>query len=206
MIWFNSLEIIDFVFIALYFIFIVFLGIKYSKVQNSENYFLAGRSMSWPVIGFSMFAASISSSTTSLRIASSECSPLVSFHRGTAIIRFPSRFFRIRSAIGEFVATNTRFARFATIASCSARKCRRVACHAGEKRASSRQSAALRPKRSTSPNTRFPAKLRFTCAAHFFVYSLGWNTDGTQIASHCVPVKSNSAGIEGSIRRRSFCE
>ncbi len=61
--WFNSLETIDFVFIALYFIFIVYLGIKYSKVQNSENYFLAGRSMSWPVIGFSMFAASISSST-----------------------------------------------------------------------------------------------------------------------------------------------
>lgn len=61
--WFQSLEAIDFVFIALYFIFIIYLGIRYGKVQNSENYFLAGRSMSWPVIGFSMFAASISSST-----------------------------------------------------------------------------------------------------------------------------------------------
>lgn len=61
--WFNALETLDFVFIALYFLFIIYLGVKYSKVQSSENYFLAGRSMTWPVIGFSMFAASISSST-----------------------------------------------------------------------------------------------------------------------------------------------
>lgn len=61
--WIESLTTLDVVIIALYFIFIVGVGIKYSKAKNSENYFLAGRSMTWPVIGFSMFAASISSST-----------------------------------------------------------------------------------------------------------------------------------------------
>lgn len=61
--WLNTISTLDAVIILLYFVFIVAVGIKYSRVKNSENYFLAGRSMTWPVIGFSMFAASISSST-----------------------------------------------------------------------------------------------------------------------------------------------
>jgi len=59
----NSLTIADLIIIGLYFIFIVLVGIHYRKSKDAESYFLAGRSMTWPVIGFSMFATSISSST-----------------------------------------------------------------------------------------------------------------------------------------------
>ena len=43
----------------------VLLGVIYSKKggNSTDNYFLAGRNMTWPVIGFSLFAASISSTT-----------------------------------------------------------------------------------------------------------------------------------------------
>lgn len=61
--WTNTLTITDLVIIVLYFLFIVYAGLRYRKTSDSESYFLAGRSMTWPVIGFSMFAASISSST-----------------------------------------------------------------------------------------------------------------------------------------------
>jgi len=61
--WVNGLSWADILIIFLYFIFIVYLGIKYSKSKDEKSYFLAGRGMAWPVIGFSLFAASISSST-----------------------------------------------------------------------------------------------------------------------------------------------
>jgi solute:Na+ symporter, SSS family len=59
----NNLGITDLIVIIVYFAFIVFLGLRYRKSSDAESYFLAGRSITWPVIGFSMFAASISSST-----------------------------------------------------------------------------------------------------------------------------------------------
>ncbi len=59
----NALSTLDIIIIFAYFAFIVYVGFKYSKSSSAESYFLAGRSMTWPVIGFSMFAASISSST-----------------------------------------------------------------------------------------------------------------------------------------------
>jgi len=61
--WVNGLSWADIVIIILYFLFIVYLGVKYSKSKDEKSYFLAGRGMTWPVIGFSLFAASISSST-----------------------------------------------------------------------------------------------------------------------------------------------
>ncbi|HEY5687837.1 MAG TPA: sodium:solute symporter [Yeosuana sp.] len=61
--WVNGLSWADIIVIILYFLFIVYLGIKYSKSQDENSYFLAGRGMGWQVIGFSLFAASISSST-----------------------------------------------------------------------------------------------------------------------------------------------
>jgi SSS family solute:Na+ symporter len=59
----GTLGILDIVVITAYFIFIVYLGFRYRKSSSAEGYFLASRSVSWPVVGFSMFAASISSST-----------------------------------------------------------------------------------------------------------------------------------------------
>lgn len=61
--WVNGLSWADIVIIILYFLFIVYLGVKYSKSKDEKSYFLADRGMTWPVIGFSLFAASISSST-----------------------------------------------------------------------------------------------------------------------------------------------
>ncbi|WP_242118619.1 sodium:solute symporter [Aestuariivivens sediminicola] len=61
--WVNGLSWADILIIVLYFLFVVYLGIKYSKSKDEKSYFLAGRGMAWPVIGFSLFAASISSST-----------------------------------------------------------------------------------------------------------------------------------------------
>lgn len=61
--WVNGLSYTDVVIIVLYFLFVVYLGIKYSKSKDEKSYFLAGRGIGWQVIGFSLFAASISSST-----------------------------------------------------------------------------------------------------------------------------------------------
>ncbi|MEC3907868.1 sodium:solute symporter [Tamlana sp. 2201CG12-4] len=60
-----NLGIVDVTVLVIYFIFIVWFGIKSSKKGSSStsDYFLAGRNMTWPIIGFSLFAASISSTT-----------------------------------------------------------------------------------------------------------------------------------------------
>jgi len=61
--WVAGLSWIDIIIIFVYFIVIVLLGLRYSKSKDTDSYFLAGRGMTWGVIGFSLFAASISSST-----------------------------------------------------------------------------------------------------------------------------------------------
>ena len=48
---------------VLYAIFIIGYGIYHGKQKSSEEYFLAGRNMTWPIVGISLFAANISSST-----------------------------------------------------------------------------------------------------------------------------------------------
>lgn len=48
---------------VLYAIFIIGYGLYHAKRKNSEEYFLAGRNMIWPIVGISLFAANISSST-----------------------------------------------------------------------------------------------------------------------------------------------
>lgn len=54
---------IDLVVIGTYLLFIIWWGLKNGKSDDSQSYFLAGRSMSWWVVGLSLFAASISSTT-----------------------------------------------------------------------------------------------------------------------------------------------
>lgn len=58
-----NLDTFDFIVIAVYFIGIIVYGISQSKRASSEEYFLGGRSLTWPVVGISLFAANISSST-----------------------------------------------------------------------------------------------------------------------------------------------
>ncbi|WP_010421110.1 sodium:solute symporter [Anaerophaga thermohalophila] len=58
-----QLSITDISILLLYFVFIVWWALKHGKSKDSESYFLAGRQMTWPVVGLSLFAASVSSST-----------------------------------------------------------------------------------------------------------------------------------------------
>ncbi|MDX5478736.1 MAG: sodium transporter, partial [Cyclobacteriaceae bacterium] len=54
---------LDLIIMVIYLIGMIFYGLYHSKRQSSEEYFLAGRSMTWPIVGISLFAANISSTT-----------------------------------------------------------------------------------------------------------------------------------------------
>lgn len=55
---------LDLTLIAVYGIVVVWIGIKLAgKHKSADDYFLAGRSMLWPLIGISLFASNISSTT-----------------------------------------------------------------------------------------------------------------------------------------------
>jgi SSS family solute:Na+ symporter len=58
----NLISGIDFAIIIIYMLSIVFIGLRYSpkKKSTSEGYFLAGKSLTWGVIGASLFASNIS--------------------------------------------------------------------------------------------------------------------------------------------------
>ncbi|WP_194775777.1 sodium:solute symporter [Pararhodonellum marinum] len=54
---------LDLVIMLVYLVGMILYGLYHSKRENSEDYFLAGRSMTWPIVGISLFAANISSTT-----------------------------------------------------------------------------------------------------------------------------------------------
>ena len=54
---------LDVAVMLLYAVGIIGYGLYSAKAQSSEEYFLAGRDMTWPIVGISLFAANISSST-----------------------------------------------------------------------------------------------------------------------------------------------
>jgi len=59
-----KISTIDWLIVAGYFLFILWRGLSYvKKHENAEEYFLAGRSLTWPLIGLSLFASNISSSS-----------------------------------------------------------------------------------------------------------------------------------------------
>ncbi len=59
----GGLGTLDLVVIAVYLVGIVIYGISKSKRSSSEDYFLGGRTMTWPIVGIALFSANISSST-----------------------------------------------------------------------------------------------------------------------------------------------
>jgi len=59
----HPIHVIDYALIAIYLVAIVVWALKNAKNDSSKSYFLADRNMSWPIVGLSLFAASISSST-----------------------------------------------------------------------------------------------------------------------------------------------
>ncbi len=58
-----GLNTIDYAIIVVYLVGIVWYGIRKGKQESSEDYFLAGRNMAWPIVGISLFAANIGSNT-----------------------------------------------------------------------------------------------------------------------------------------------
>lgn len=58
-----SIGIFDIIIIGLYLVFITWWGLRHAKGGDAGSYFLAGRTMPWWVVGLSLFAASISSTT-----------------------------------------------------------------------------------------------------------------------------------------------
>lgn len=58
-----SISTVDIIILVAYITFIVIWGLKHGKSSDSQSYFLAGRSMPWWIVGLSLFAASISSTT-----------------------------------------------------------------------------------------------------------------------------------------------
>ena len=58
-----TLNTIDGIIIICYLVGIIWYGLSKGKQQSSEDYFLAGRNLTWPIVGISLFAANIGSST-----------------------------------------------------------------------------------------------------------------------------------------------
>ncbi len=59
-----SLSPLDWAIVVGYFIFIMWRGFSYvKKHEDAEEYFLAGRSLTWPLIGLSLYASNMSSSS-----------------------------------------------------------------------------------------------------------------------------------------------
>ena len=59
-----TLSSLDWVILVSYFGIVFWRGIGYAKKhENAEDYFLAGRSLTWPLIGLSLYASNISSSS-----------------------------------------------------------------------------------------------------------------------------------------------
>jgi len=58
-----NISIIDISILAVFLVGIIWWALKNGKSNDSTSYFLAGRNSTWPVVGLSLFAASVSSST-----------------------------------------------------------------------------------------------------------------------------------------------
>ncbi|MCH8567022.1 MAG: sodium:solute symporter [Balneolales bacterium] len=57
-----SISLIDYILIAVYFSFVIGLGFYFrNQSKSEEDYFLAGRALTWPIIGFSLFASNMGS-------------------------------------------------------------------------------------------------------------------------------------------------
>ena len=62
--FYDQLSALDISIIIGYLVFVVLLGLYFgSKHEDAEDYFLAGRSLTWPIIGFSLFASNMSSNS-----------------------------------------------------------------------------------------------------------------------------------------------
>lgn len=62
--FYSRLSVLDISIVVGYLAFVVLLGLYFSsKHETAEDYFLAGRNLTWPLIGFSLFASNMSSNS-----------------------------------------------------------------------------------------------------------------------------------------------
>ena len=89
----NSIAInfVDCAIIVLYLIFIIWWGLRNGKSSDAGSYFLAGRTMPWWIVGLSLFAASISSTTLIGQSGDA-------YHTGVASLRHPPPRAAVRTA------------------------------------------------------------------------------------------------------------
>lgn len=55
-----SLELIDFIIIGIYLIILIVIGFYSDRGKKTDDLFLGGRSLTWPMIGFSIFSTNVS--------------------------------------------------------------------------------------------------------------------------------------------------
>mgnify|MGYP001549044045 CR=1 FL=1 len=58
-----SLSLFDIAILVVYLVGIIWYGLRKGKKDSSEDYFLAGRNMTWPIVGISLLAANLGSNT-----------------------------------------------------------------------------------------------------------------------------------------------
>jgi solute:Na+ symporter, SSS family len=85
----------DLVVMAVYLVAIVAWGIRHSSRSNAEGYFLGGRGMTWPIIGLSMMAMCISSSSLVGWSADAYGTGIAVFNYGIAGAIIPILFFLV---------------------------------------------------------------------------------------------------------------
>jgi SSS family solute:Na+ symporter len=90
-----NLSTTDLVVMAIYVILIVAWGIRHASRQNAEAYFLGGRGMTWPIIGLSMMAMCVSSSSLVGWSADAYGTGIAVFNYGIAGAIIPILFFLV---------------------------------------------------------------------------------------------------------------
>jgi SSS family solute:Na+ symporter len=88
-----NLSTTDLAVMAVYLILIIAWGIRHSSRGNAEGYFLGGRGMTWPIIGLSMMAMCVSSSSLVGWSADAYGTGIAVFNYGIAGAIIPILFF-----------------------------------------------------------------------------------------------------------------
>ncbi|MEO0898478.1 MAG: sodium:solute symporter [Bacteroidota bacterium] len=89
-----NLHWIDLSVMAIYVFGVIWWGLKNKSSESSDGYFLAGRSMTWPLIGIALFAANVSSSSLLSWSGDAYATGIAVFNYGWAAV-FPLIFFLV---------------------------------------------------------------------------------------------------------------
>ena len=55
---------VDLTIVIVYLVFVIALGLRFAKnTASAEDYFLGGRSFTWPLVGLSLYASNLSSAS-----------------------------------------------------------------------------------------------------------------------------------------------